>query len=109
MALSDVFPQRDIVVTIPKSKLAEVEAEEAEVEQKLAAGEWHPGYYWAMGRMPKQLPRRIYFCWDGAVRAYHEVKGWSAASIFMKAEIHKIEPVPMKSFRGYRYFKEKSK
>jgi hypothetical protein len=97
---------RDIIVTIPKSKLAEVEAEEADVERRLAAGEAEDLllYYWQMGRVPKNPIRRIYFVWDNAIRAYHEVLSVEEPRIWMKAKIHPIEPIPMKGFRGYRYY-----
>ena len=63
----------DIVVTIPKNRLALVEKEEQYIERAIAKGQNGWRYFWAMARLPKTLPRRIYFLWDGAVRAYHEV------------------------------------
>jgi hypothetical protein len=99
---------RDIVVTIPKSKLAEVEAEEADVERRLASGEGEDLnlYYGQMGRVPKVPIRRIYFVWNDAVRAYHEVLSVEGPRIWMKAKIHTVDPIPMKGFRGYRYYQE---
>jgi hypothetical protein len=98
---------RDIVVTIPKAKQAEIEAEEADVARRLGEGETDIGYFWAMGRLPKEQPRRIYFAWEGAVRAYHEVTGMGDGKIFMRPEIHELpSPRKMESFRGFRYFKE---
>lgn len=95
---------RDIIVTIPKSRLAEVLAEEADVARREKSGE-RLGYYWQMGRLPATQPRRIYFVWDGAMRAYHDVTGMDPASnrIFMSARINEVEPVPMTGFRGFRY------
>lgn len=119
---------RDIVVTIPAARLAAVEAEEADVARRLKRGEkagwggWQ--FYWEMGRLPKEKPRRIYFLWDGAVRAYHDVldmtdagecimekhtgreRDRDRAAIFMHPEIHEVEPIPMQPFRGFRYFPE---
>jgi hypothetical protein len=98
---------RDIVVTIPKSKLAEVEAEEAEVSRQLLLGketELTIGYFWAMAKVPKGDLRRIYFVWNDAIRAYHNVTRVDQDRIYMSATIYEIEPIPMKGFRGYRYF-----
>ena len=117
---------KDIVVTIPASRLAAVEEEEAAVFRKIKRGEkaglggWQ--FYWEMGRLPKELPRRIYFLWNGAVRAYHDClsmvdadegrferyagrdRDCDRAAIYMHPTIHEIEPIPMNPFRGFRYF-----
>jgi hypothetical protein len=95
---------RDVVVTIPESRRAEVEAEEREVARREAAGEEF-SYYWAMGRLPKYSPRRVYFVWLGAVRAYHEVVAMEHGRIYMTTKIHPVEPpIPMRGFMGFRYF-----
>lgn len=111
MSLRDVFvikEHRDIVVTIPKAKRSEIEAEEADVSRREAVGEKGISYYWAMKRLPKERPRRIYFVWDDAVRAYHDVIGMEDGKIYMSTKINQLEePVPMKSFMGYRYFGDK--
>lgn len=99
---------RSIVVTIPKTKIAEVEAEEVDVARRMASGEEDIVYYWKMGRLPKERPNRIYFAWDGAVRAYHDVVMVAFDRLYMAPQIHTLkEPVPMESFRGFRYFEEK--
>lgn len=119
---------RDIVVTIPASRIAAVEEEEALVFARIRRGEkagrggWQ--FYWSMGRLPRAQPRRIYFAWYGAVRAWHAVLsmvtgGWSIAercvseerdqsrsAIFMHPTINGVEPIPMSPFRGFRYFDE---
>jgi hypothetical protein len=103
--LADVFKERrDIVVTIPKAKQAEVEAEEAYVARQLARGDQEIHYYWEMGRIPKEQPRRVYFVWDGAIRAYHECFGVTGNRLLLRPEIHEVEPEPMASFRGFRYY-----
>lgn len=113
----------DIVVTIPKAKLAKVEAEERRVQRAMARGETGWRYFWKMRRFPKELPWRVYFLWDGAVRAYHEtlfvevrtsnpmLRFWTNMAeaenptrIWLKPKIHEIPPIPMKPFRGFRYF-----
>ena len=125
-----------IVVTIPKARLAQVTAEEERVargiERDAAGKKIPPGkayeitgwrYFWKMGRLPKKKPRRVYFLWDGAVRAYHKTlfmeggdcgffteladayrRSRRAPCIWLRPEIHDIDPIPMKSFRGFRYF-----
>lgn len=100
---------RDIVVTIPKSKMKSVEAEEADVARRISNGEQGLGYFWQMGMMPKEQPERIFFVWDGAVRAYHDVTGMdrSAKRIYMDPTIHDLEsPIPMGGFRGFRYMND---
>ncbi|KKL14658.1 hypothetical protein LCGC14_2513440 [marine sediment metagenome] len=116
-----------IVVTIPRARLAQVVAEEERVAQAIerdAAGKKIPPgkayeitgwrYFWKMGRLPKKKPRRVYFLWDGAVRAYHKtllmeggdcgfING-NMTRIWLRPEIYDIDPIPMKSFRGFRYF-----
>jgi 8-oxo-dGTP pyrophosphatase MutT (NUDIX family)/GNAT superfamily N-acetyltransferase len=54
------------------------------------------------------MPRRIYFVWDGAVRAFHVAVNmeFNPNRIVMDPVIHPVEPVPMAGFRGYRYFNE---
>jgi hypothetical protein len=99
----------NIIVTIPKNKLAEVEAEEKEVAIQIANGEKNIFYYWTVGTLPKQCPDRIYFVWNGSVRAYHEVTqtvtDFPRNKIYMKPEIHNLKtPIPMKGFQGWRYF-----
>lgn len=100
---------RSIVVTIPKSRLAEIQAEEADVAQRQSAGETGINYYWQMGRLPAEVPSRIYFLWDGAVRAFHEVTGIdrNAGRLYMDTAIHSMPaPMPMSGFRGFRYMKD---
>lgn len=98
---------RDIAVTIPADRLQDVELEEAEVAARWARGERDIMYWWSLGRLPRTLPRRIYFVWDGAVRACHEVISMAGDRIYMRPEIRKIEPIPTKGFRGFRYWPER--
>lgn len=96
-----------IVVCVPRTKQAEIEAEERDVAQREAAGETGIEYYWEMGRLPKRDPDLIYFLWDGAVRSYYEVTHVDrvAGRIYMKTTEHKLPaPTAMAPFRGFRYF-----
>ena len=111
----------DIVVTIPASQMKRIEEEEARVARGIARGETTWRFFWEMARLPKQKPKRIYFLWDGAIRAYHKVLylqragespsentfGDGAArknKVWMEPEIHEIGPIPMRPFRDFRYF-----
>ena len=109
----------DIIVTIPRTRQAEVEAEEAEVARRLAAGEKGLANFWCTRVWPRKLEAgdRVYFLWDCAVRAWHEVTGFDeglscdltgnsfrGCCIVMKPEIHELSPVRiMPPFRGFRY------
>lgn len=97
-----------ILVTIPKSRLEAVEQEEADVAKRIANGEQGISYYWTLSSAPKNTPEQIWFLWNGAVRAYHDVisieKG-NPVKLYMKPEIHMLDkPIPMKGFQGWRYF-----
>lgn len=102
----------NIVVTIPSKELKNVESEEEKVEKMVSQGEKGWVYWWRISSMPrKKNVKRIYFLWDGAVRAYHEVMYISPCGlntggpeVIMLPKIHKINPIPMKPFRGYKYF-----
>lgn len=109
----------DIIVTIPKKMLAQVEEEERQAEAARLRGE-EIYYFWKLGQVPKHLNigNRCYFVWDGAMRAYHKVVGlakdmtcqttgtfYPGLSVVLDPVIHEIEPIPMKGFQGYRYKK----
>lgn len=100
-----------IVVTVPVSRQRAVDAEEADVAQREALGETGLGYYWEMGRLPKEQPDRIYFVERGQVSAYHDVTSMDpnptgrGGRIYMSTTIHPVDPpVPMQGFRGFRYW-----
>lgn len=105
-----------IAVTVPSDRLDEVASEERELEKRLAKNpaerrQW--SYWWSLPQMPaddkRPRIRRIYFAWQGAIRAWHEVLGFEYGPggkprVQMTTTIHKVSPpVPMKGFRGFRY------
>lgn len=117
----------DIIVTIPKKRLAQVEVEEADMKRRLASGE-QPikagqreglAYFWALGVKPARLVPgdRVYFVWEGAVRGWHEVIHlgedltcdltgipYAGCCIVLAPEIHDLYPIVyMKGFRGFKY------
>jgi hypothetical protein len=111
----------DIVVTIPKSRLAEVRAEERDLELRRRAGEKNLVYFWKVSKKPAKLRKgdKMYFVWDEAVRAWHKVVGfgenmtcqhtgrrYDGPCIMLDPKIHEIKPIKMKGFRGFRYFSE---
>lgn len=104
---------RDVLVSIPKTRLAQVEEEERQVAEMVAAGHKPPTYYWSIHRLPRDVVRRVYFLWNGAVRAYHECVGSidkPDPRLLLDHVIHELaEPIPMKSFRGWRYWDRLSK
>jgi hypothetical protein len=97
-----------IVVTIPKNRINQVEAEEADVARRMEAGEKDIIYWWSIPTEPVNRVERIYFVWDGAVRAWHEIieiNHENGVRVYMKPEIHTLkDPIPMKGFQGWRYF-----
>ena len=98
----------DIIVTIPKNRLQQVEAEEAEVAKRIKAGERDIVYWWSIPSEPVERVERIYFVWNGAVRAWHEIieiEHLDDVRVYMKPEIHMLKkPMPMRGFRGWQYF-----
>jgi len=111
----------DIVVTIPKSKLKQVEEEEKALSDAISKGEkWN--FFWSLGRMPKRVKdlERCYFLWDGAIRAYHDIvdldedmtcehtgQFYPGVCLVLDPKIHEIKPIPMKGFQGFRYYENK--
>jgi len=108
----------DIVVTIPKVRQAEMEEEERLLRQRLDAGEKGLTLFWGTSMRPTKLMvgDRVYFVWDGAVRAYHILTGfrndercehtgkrYKGCCLMLDPEVHSVEPEPMKGFRGFRY------
>ncbi|GAG53555.1 unnamed protein product [marine sediment metagenome] len=116
----------DIVITVPKSELKNIEQEE-----KWAKGEMGDGglveCYWQIGRKPKHLrgwselkddeEDRVYFIHDGMIVNYNvfreftwdahcDVTGrdWPGLNLLMETpSVPVTPPVPMKGFRGFRY------
>lgn len=108
---------RDIIVTTPKSEMANAAAEAAAL-----AAEGYEGFYFrAFSHIPNvQRGSRVYYVEDGFVRGYALVSHVSAqdgtqcdttnrlwkgvGTVFMSASTWTwIRPIPMKGFQGYRY------
>ncbi len=100
--------------------MAQVEHEEEVAEAARQKGD-KVFYFWKVSRKPKNLEigDKCFFVWGDAIRAYHEVLGFSenmvcqvtgiyhpGVCIVLDPAIHNIDhPIPMKGFRGYRYKK----
>ena len=107
----------NIVVTIPKKMLPQVEAEERQVAELEKQG-IKSNYFWKVGRKPKKLEigDRCYFLWDEAIRAWHRVTGFAenmtcettgtfygGFCLVLDSKINEIDPIAMIGFRGFQY------
>lgn len=108
----------DIIVTTPKSQM-EVAAQEA--QDCITAG--GGCYFRDFGHnRPRKLNKgdRVFYVEDGFIRGFAVVRDiiqaglivcqttgneWYGCKVIMRAESWRwIKPIPMKGFRGYRYF-----
>ncbi len=70
--------------------------------------------WWSLPTFPVRPVSRIYFVWDGAVRAWRKVLGFDyeqdagfieKRAVQIERKHHVVDPpVPMKGFQGYRYY-----
>jgi N12 class adenine-specific DNA methylase len=102
---------RDALAWIPRDQIAEVEQEERDVAARIAAGESEDSlrFYWRVPSIPKELPRRLYFGWDDAIRAWHDVAGAETVAgasgapehrLLLRVQVNSVEPVPARPRRG---------
>lgn len=107
----------DIIVTIPKNKFKDIEKEEAWAKKHKNAQ-----CFWKISKIPKKLKKgdKVYFIENGAIKSYNifigidedckcEVTGteWPGLNLIMEApSITLKKPIPMKGFRGFRYYKK---
>lgn len=112
----------DIVVTIPKSEIKNIQAEDS-YAGNLITRDMVPIQYWKVGRVPKRLNKgdRVYFVVNGRITYYHtflglvenpvcEVTGriWYGINLILKYPEVKCEPIEMRGFQGFRYFGEQT-
>ena len=104
----------DIMVTIPKNKLKDIEKEETWAKKQINAQ-----CFWSISKVPKKLKSgdKVFFVENGMIKSYNifigidydcicEVTGtkWPGLNLIMKAPSVTLEkPIPMKGFRGFRY------
>ncbi len=119
-----------IIVTVPKSQYDHVLNKKFKF--KGAGVIW-----WSLPQLPRESImldsegyvrlERCYFVWDGAVRAWHQIEDFideddfsiqgcprwvgdpiPGPAVVMISTHHRLrEPVPMKSFQGFRYYEPK--
>ena len=109
----------DIVITIPKKVKWEDYQKELDVVKD---GSQMMLYHIPLKPKENINRKRCYLCYDGYVRGWMRIidvrcslqflcsthdtlwpEGWY---VCRSGEFHKITPVPMKGFRGYRYIQE---
>jgi hypothetical protein len=105
----------DIIVTIPKS----IQWKDYEKELK-AVENYKQVMNFKVNNFPKTKPgNKCYLLYNGAIIGWMKIvgmseknfnctttgKNWSGKFIERSGPFHKIEPIPMKGFQGFRYFK----
>lgn len=111
----------DIVLTVPKKELKNVEKE----EQWARKNKNNPDAicFWKIGRIPKKLNKgdRVYFIHNGYIVNYNEFIGvdydihcdvtgryWDGLCLVMKIPSVPVNPpVPMRGFRGFQYLEKR--
>jgi hypothetical protein len=109
----------DIIVTIPKGEISNIEKED-NYASNLITRDMVPIQYWKVGRVPKNLNKgdRVYFVLNGAIKYYHEFLGlvenpkcdvtgrvWEGVNLILKYPEVKCDEIKMKGFQGFRYVK----
>lgn len=105
----------DIVVTIPKS----ISWKDYEKELD-AVKDYSQVMNFKVNNFPKTKPgNKCYLLYDGAIIGWMEIVGlsekefdctttgnkWKGKFIERSGPFHRIDPIPMKGFQGFRYFK----
>lgn len=105
---------RDIIITIPRS----ISWDEYQKELD-AVKDGSSVMNFKVNHFPKtDIGSRCYLLYDGAIRGWMEIVGlseddftcsttgkkWKGKFIQRSGPFHKIEPIPMKGFQGFRYF-----
>lgn len=105
----------DIIITIPKS----IQWKDYEKELK-AVENYKQVMNFKVNNFPKVKPgNKCYLLYNGAIIGWMEIvglsekdfnctttgKNWKGKFIERSGPLHKITPIPMKGFQGFRYFK----
>ena len=110
----------DIVVTVPKSELANIAKEEVWAKEQGSTDKSGAYCFWKVRCEPKKLERgdRVYFIHDGQIVNYNEFwyyeedgvfcevtkRYWEGPLLVMKLpSVPLKKPVRMKGFRGFKY------
>jgi hypothetical protein len=104
---------RDIIITVPKSIKWD------EYQKELDAAEQGAILNFKVANFPNvDKGSKCYICYNGNVIGYHVVSGksekqftcsttgkvWNGKFIERTGKLHRIAPIPMKGFQGFRYF-----
>ncbi len=114
--IDKMFKTKGIIITVPKS----IKWEDYEKELK-AVEDYSQVMNYKVPTIPKDIDdiKRCYVVYDGFIRGWQEVvghetgkefdctttgKNWKGNFIQRSGPFHKIEPIPMKGFMGWRYY-----
>jgi len=108
------YMSQDIIITIPKS------IKWNEYEKELIAAENGEVLNFKTNGFPRtNIGSKCYICYNGNVIGYHIISGlsekefkctttgniWKGKFIERTGKFYKIDPITMKGFQGFRYFK----
>ena len=113
-SLREKLETKDIVITLPsKIKWSDYEKELNAVKDESQVINFKVSF------LPKCKPEKVYICYKGNIIGWMKCCGmidgksfdctttgehWEGKFIQRTGEFHKIEPIPMKGFQGFRYF-----
>jgi len=113
--LAGISDSMDIIITIPKSIQWE------EYEKELATvKDYKQVINFKVNNFPKtKVGNKCYLLYNGFIIGWMEIvgmaeknftcsttgKNWMGKFIERSGAFHKIDPIPMKGFQGFRYFK----
>lgn len=113
-SLRETLESRDIVITLPSN----VEWDDYEKELEKVRNE-REVLNFKVPVLPKHRPNKVYLCYRGNVIGWMKCCGmingdsfdctttgkhWEGKFIQRTGEFHKIDPIQMKGFQGFRYF-----
>ena len=113
-SLRETPEKKDIIITLPsKIEWSDYEKELDAVKDESQIMNFKVPF------LPKQQPDKVYLCYRGNIIGWMKCCGmindkkfdctttgehWEGKFIQRTGEFHKIDPIPMKGFRGFKYF-----
>jgi len=113
-SLIETLEKRNVIITLPsKIEWSDYEKELDAVKDESQVMNFKVPF------LPKHKPEKVYVCYRGNIVGWMKCCGtvdgksfdctatnkhWEGKFIQRTGEFHKIEPIPMKGFRGFRYF-----
>lgn len=113
-SLRETLETKDIVITLPSN----IDWQDYEKELEKVKDESQVMNF-KVPFLPKRQPQKVYLVYKGNVVGWMKCCGmldrksfdctttgkhWEGKFIQRTGEFHKIEPIPMKGFQGWRYF-----